>query len=252
MRFFADVVQVDTEFNGEPAKIPVFYYHATAMTAIFCARMSVLKGLMPKQTYFPCPALPGVGVVAITCFEYHDTDIRPYNELSISIPMTYRRRSYVPGAALLSSLRANEFHVFIHHLPVTTKIALDGGVVVYNYPKFLSTIQFEEANGQTTVTLAEGDEVILRLTAPKIPTSTSKVLRYVTYPVKGARAQHADVLMNAKRFGMNVLPKHVQLELGENHPIARELSRAILWRRPILYQYMPECQTILYPPNCLE
>jgi hypothetical protein len=252
MRFFKDVIQIDTDFNGEPAKMPVFYYDATALTGIFWARMSVLKRLMPKKTYFPCPVFPGIGAIAITCFEYHDTDIRPYNELSISIPITYRHRSCVPGAALLSALRANEFHVFVHHLPVTTKIALDGGVVVYNYPKFLSTIEFEEKNGQIVVTLAENGDLILRLTAPKIPTPASKVLRYVTYPVKGDRAQHADVLMNAKKFGMKVNPKHVRLELGEHHAIAKELSGAILWRRPMMYQYIPECQTILYPPNRLE
>jgi len=252
MRFFENTMQIDTDFNGEPAKMPVFYYDAMAFTGIFCARMSVLKRFMPKKTFFPCSVFPGIGVIAITCFEYRDTDIRPYNEISISIPMTYRHRSCIPGVALISALRENEFHTFIHRLPVTTKIALDGGVVVYNFPKFLSTIEFEDKNGQTVVTLAENGELIFRMTAAKIPTPVSKVFRYVTYPVKDGRTQHTDVLMNAKKFGMSFNPKHVQLELGANHAVAKELNGALLWRRPILYQYMPECQAILGPPNRLE
>ena len=252
MRFFKNVMQIDADFSGEPAKIPVFYYDATALTGIFCARMSVLKRLMPKKTYFPCSVFPGIGAIAITCFQYRDTDIRPYNEISISIPITYRHRSCVPGAALISALRENEFHVFIHHLPVTTKIALDGGVVVYNFPKFLSTIDFEEKDGQTIVTLAENGDLILRMTATKIPTPASKTLRYVTYPVKDDCAQHTDVLMFAKKFGKSFNPKHLRLELGENHAIAKELGGALLRRRPIMYQYAPECQAILYGPNRLE
>jgi hypothetical protein len=252
MSFFRNVMQIDTEFNGEPAKMPVFYYSSRAFTGIFLARMSVLKRLMPKKTFHPCPVLPGIGAIAITCFEYHDTDIRPYNEISISIPITYRHRSWVPGMALLSALRENEFHVYVHRLPVTTKLALDGGVVVYNFPKFLTTIEFEDKDGQTVVTLAEGGDLILRMTAAKIPAPASKTLRYVTYPVKDDRAQHTDVLMNAKHFGRSINPRHVHLELGEHHAVARELRGTLLWRRPILYQYLPECQAILYPPNLLE
>jgi hypothetical protein len=252
MSFFKGVMQVDTEFNGEPAKIPVFYYDATALTGIFLAKMSALKRFMPKPSFHPCSVFPGVGAIAITCFQYRDTDIRPYNEISISIPMTYKCCSCVPGAALISALRRNEFHVFVHHLPVTTKIALDGGVVVYNFPKFLSTIEFEEKDGQTIVTLAENGELILRMAAVKIPTPTSKVFRYVTYPVKEGFAQHTDVLMNAKKFGQTFNPNHMRIELGERHTIAKELGGTLLWRRPILYQYAPECQAILYGPNRLE
>lgn len=252
MTFFKNVMQVDTLFNGEPARIPVFYYDVTALTGIFLARMSALKRFMPKKSYFPAPVLPGIGAIAITCFQYRDTDIRPYNELSISIPITYRRRSLIPGAALLSGLRQNEFHVYIHHLPVTTQIALDGGVVVYNYPKFFSTIDFDEKDDKTIVTLAEDGDLILKLAATKLPAQASKVLRYVTYPVKDDCAQHADVLLYAKKFGQTFNPKHMQLELGGKHPIAQELRGTLLGTRPIMSQYIPQAQTILYGPSRLE
>lgn len=252
MTFFKNVSQVDTLFNGEPAKIPVFYYDMTVLTGIFLAKMSALKRFMPKKKFHPCPVFPGVGAIAITCFQYCDTDIRPYNELSISIPMTYRCRSLVPGAALLRGLLHNEFQVYIHHLPVTTQIALDGGVVVYNYPKFLSTIAFEDDADKTVVKLGENGDPILTLTGAKIPTNTSKVFRYVTYPVKDDCAQHSDVLVNAKQFGQSFNPQQMRLELGEKHPIAKELGAALLGRRPIMYQYMPQAQAILYGPSRLE
>ncbi|MEW6201302.1 MAG: hypothetical protein AB1546_04960 [bacterium] len=252
MSFFKNVFQVDGLFGGEPAKVPVFYYDATAITGIFFARMSVLKRFMPKKTYFPSSVCPGIGAIAITCFQYRDTDIQPYNEISISIPMTYRSHCPIPSAALISGLRRNEFNVYIHRLPVTTKIALDGGVIVYNYPKFLSSIDFEEKDGETVVTLAENGEFILRVFAKKIPAGASKVYRYVTYPVKDDCAQHADVLLYAKKFGQTFNPKTMRIELGEKHEMAKELKRALLWRRPMLYQYIPEFQSILYGPSRLE
>lgn len=252
MSFFKNVYQVDGDFGGEPAKIPVFYYDAMSITGIFPAKMSALKKFMPKSSFHPAPLFPGVGAVAVTCFEYRDTDIRPYNEISVSIPMTYGTPSVVPSASLLTGLMKNRFDVFVHHLPVTTKIALDGGVNVYNYPKFLASIEFDDRGDEIVVTLAEDGETIFKVIAKKIPARDSKTYRYVTYPVKDDCAQHADVLVNAKLFGQTAAPGSLRIELGETHRIAAEYKSALLSRTALIHQYSPEFQAILYGPSRLE
>jgi len=249
--FFRNVFQVEVDFEGEPARVPIFYYDATAVTGIFYAKASVLRKFLPKKEFYPQTILPGVGAIAITCFEYRDTDIRPYNEISISIPMSYARRPWIPAWRMLSDMRRNEFHVYIHHLPVTTEIALAGGVQVYNYPKFMSEIDFDYTGDGVTVSLAEKGEMILRMRAKKMPAETEKVFRYVTYPVKDDCAQHADVLLHAKKFGQSYNPKYVGLELGK-HSISDELREAVLWNMPVMYQYTPEFESILYGPSRLE
>lgn len=252
MSFFKNVYQVEGLFGDEPAKLPVFYYDGMTITGIFLAKLSALKKLMPKKCYHPSPVFPGVGAVAITCFEYRDTDIRPYNEISFSIPMTYGRKTYIPSAALLSGLKKNQFDVYVQRLPVTTQIALDGGVTVYNYPKFLSTIDFEDKGDEIVMTLAEDGELIFRVFAKKIPANDKKIYRYVTYPVKDDCAQHADVLVNAKKFGQSISPGSMRIELGDKHKIADELRGALLSKSSLIHQYAPEFQAILYAPSRLE
>lgn len=249
-QFFSNVHQIETTFNDEPAKMPVFYYDNTAITAIFYAKTSVLRKFLPKTSYYPATVMPGVGAMAITCFEYRDTDIRAYNEVSITIPIVYGRPS-VPLMDMLPGLIKDEFHVFVHHLPVTTQVALDGGISVYNYPKFMSDIEFDYRESDVVVTLKENDELIFRLTAKKIPANKDKTIRYVTYPVKDNRAQHADVLLHARKFGQSMNPSCATLELG-GHTISHELRDALLTKRPMLYQYMPDFESILYGPSRLE
>lgn len=250
--FFKGVVQIDADLEGESVKVPVFYYDTSAITGIFLAKMSKIKTFLPKKEYHPLPVMPGIGVIAITCFNYRDTDIRPYNEISISIPMVYKTCAGLPGIKILSSLRRNEFHVYVHHLPVTTKVALDGGVMLYNLPKFIANIEFEDTGSEIHVKLEEKGELILKIAAKKISAKQSKILRYVIYPVKENFAQHADILLNATEFGLTFTPGCLKLELGENHRIAKELGEAIIWKSPILYQYLPKLQAILYPPSRLE
>lgn len=252
IEFFKGVVQLDAELSGEKVKFPIFYYDASSITGIFLAKVSKLRKIMPKKEYYPITIFPSVGLVAITALEYRDTDIRPYNELSISIIMTYKSRPFIPAVLLLSFFLKQEFHAYIHHLPVTTKVALDGGVIVYNFPKFIAQIDFKEKDDGVYVNLIDKGSHILSMKGKKIKADKCQKMRYITYPVKDGNAQHADVLVNAIKFGMSLNPSDLSLELGKEHPIAKELNDLLIFKKPIQYQYIPKFQAILYGPNRLE
>ncbi|MEW5944908.1 MAG: acetoacetate decarboxylase family protein [bacterium] len=250
--FFRGVYQIETVFEGGKAKFPIFYREASSVTALFPASMSGLRRIMPGREFHPLPVLPGVGALAVTAFNYRDTDIGPYNEVSISVPISYGAPPLLPAAGLLAALRRGEFHVYIHHLPVTTKIALDGGVIVYNYPKFLSEIAFEEAGDHVFVKLEQEGRFILSMKVGKLPAGAGRRFRFLTYPVKEGRAQVAPVLFNAGRMGVSFSGGAAELELGGEHPVAVETKKLLLRRRPLQVQYVPEFQAILYGPALLE
>ena len=250
--FFKNVYQSKVEFNGEEAQLPIFYYDASCVSGVFLAKVSMLKKFLPRKDYHPLLIAPGIGTIAINCFTYRDTDIRPYNELSISIPLSFKKRTIIPSAGLLSCLIRNEFQAYIHRLPVTTQVALDAGVDVYNYPKFIADIDFSDEQNHTIINLKEKGEFILQIEADKIPANTNKKIRYVTYPVKDDSAQHADILMNAQQFGQSFNPFRMKITLGETHEIANELRNALIGNRPLLYQYIPKLQMILYSPSRLD
>src|SRR5512140_429854 len=81
--------------------LPVFYYDNTAMTAIYTASTALVRGLLPHPDMHPIEAWPGRALVAFTAFEYRRTDIDPYNEFSISFPITFRKRG-IPGLTALT------------------------------------------------------------------------------------------------------------------------------------------------------
>src|SRR5574341_704662 len=189
-KFFSGIDQGEARVAGKKIKVPVFYYDASSVTAIFPARMRAVKEALPTADYRPLSIAPGIAVVGVTALTYRKTSIGPYNELAVTIPMLFKKRA-LPGISLIGQLLRNEFHVYIRHLPVTTQIALDGGVIVYNYPKFLSRIVFAEKADSIVVTLEEKGERILTLRGSKIPAKKSQVMRYVTYPFKDGYAHEA-------------------------------------------------------------
>lgn len=251
--FFDGVRQSEVTIAGRPAKVPIFYYDGTAMQAVFPARLGALRRLMPDPRFCPARLAPGLGAVAVTCFEYRDTDIGPYNELAISIVLNEPWfLPNLPGLALVSGLRRRQLHAWVHHLPVTTEIARAGGVDFYNYPKFIAGIDFQESEKRRVCRLSKGAEHILTLSGERIATPRSEQLQLFSHLWMDRQPQGAEFKINAVEMGVSVRPGVASLALGERHPIARELAQVIAWSRPIQYQYMARFEGILYGPEHLS
>ena len=250
--FFDGVTQADLIENGQTLKVPLFYYDGTAMTAIFPARLKALRAALPDPRFTPARLAPGVGVVGLTCFEYRDTDIAPYNELAISIILNEPYfRANLPGRALLSALRRRQFDAWVHHLPVTTEIACAAGIDYYNYPKFVASIDFSEQRGHRICRLAEGDEHILTLTGRTIGARRPGGLQFFSHLWMDRQPQSSEFKIGAAAMGERFWPGAAHLTLGRRHPIARELDAMLLSRRPIYYHYLARFEGILYGPEHL-
>ncbi|MFI4977904.1 MAG: acetoacetate decarboxylase family protein [Solirubrobacterales bacterium] len=251
--FFDGVAQSEVVIAGQPVKVPIFYYDGTATQAVFAARLGALRRLMPDPRFCPARLAPGLGAIAVTCFEYRDTDIGPYNELAISVVLNEPWfLGNLPGRALISSLRRRQLHAWVQHLPVTTEIARAAGVDLYNYPKFIAGIDFHESEQRRICRLSEGAEHILTLSGERIATPRSEQLQLFSHLWMDHQPQNSEFKINAIEMGVSLRGGVASLELGDRHPIARELADLIAWHRPLQYQYMARFEGILYGPEHLS
>lgn len=248
--FFEGVSQEPVVVAGQPIKVPLFYYQGTSMTAVFPARYGALKRLMPDARFVPARLAPGLGVVAITAFEYGDTDVGPYNELAISVLLSYPSFCLnAPGRALLAANRQGQVHAYVHHLPVTTEVARAGGVDFYNYPKFIADIDFSQTADWRQCNLEAAGEQILTLHGRRLPTPRSQRLQAFSHIYMNRQPQSSEFDINATSLGVSFRGSAARLELGDRHPIARELAGLLVSRRPLQYQYSVDFEGILHGPD---
>ncbi len=250
--FFDRVEQVELEWSGKKWRLPIFYRAARMFTLVLPANYLALRKMLPDVRLRPAQLVPGVGAVHLTAFEYYDTDVEPYNEFAIGILVNNPNLMAVPGYNVLRQLIQNQFYTFIHHLPVTTDLALRAGIDFYNYPKLICAIDFEDTNDWITCRLAEGDEMICRIKGRKLSASRSGIMKFFCQLYDEDQPQQAEMKINARRFSILQGPGNGELELGANHPFALELKKAILTNMPFLYMYVPDLQAILYGPEHLS
>jgi hypothetical protein len=248
--FFKGIMQWEIESTGLKGKLPVFYYDNTSMSAVYTAETGSVTRLLPHPAMHPVEIYPGRCLVALTAFEYRRTDIDPYNELSISIIIGFDRRP-LPGVTILGQMMSRCFRAYILHLPVTTERARAGGVDLYGYPKFLAEITFRRERSFIECTLAERGSTILRMRGPVLETCRGKTIRYRTFSVKDGIPLCANVITNPIEFAQTMNGRSVELEIGPSHAISEELRKMELSRRPILYQYSPVNEAVLFGPRNL-
>lgn len=250
--FFEGVSQTEVSLGGQTAKMPVLYYDAGTVAASFPARLGALRRLMPDPRISPARLAPGLGVVGVWCGEFRDTDIGPYNEVAISVALNEPWfRSNLPGRALLAEMRRRQLHGWEHHAAVTTEIVRAGAVEFYNIPMFIARVEFEETPKQRVCRLYEGQEHILTLSGKRIATPRSEPYQFFNHPWMDGQPQSFEFKVNATAMGISRRPGAASLELGDRHPIARELAGLLVSRRPIQYAYVPRFEAILFAPEHL-
>jgi len=242
---FKGIKQWDFEHAGRKFRLPVFYYDNTSITAIYTASTNKVKKLLPYPSMNPIEMFPGRCMVAFTAFEYRKTDIDPYNEFSIAFLIAFDRVQ-VPGLTALWQMARRCFTAYVWKLPVTTEIARFGGVELYGYPKFLADITFERSSGWIGCRLSEKGENILNLKGKVLPTARGKITRFVTYSITEGIPVTANVVVDPVKFAQSRDGQSAILELGAKHPIASVLKEIQLSAGPVMYQFSPVTEAVLF------
>lgn len=248
--FFEGVRQADIDLDGDLCKMPIFYYDGEAMSGVFAARLSVLRKMLPDRRLTPARLAPGVGAISITCFEYRESDVGTYNELAVGIVLSHpARRLNIPGRAMLGGLLRGQLDAYVHQLPVTTDLALRAGRELWNFPKFVTPIDYEEDATTRTCHLTQDGQQILTMRVPKMAGGSAQQIQLLTHTYQDGQPQGGEFKLAAQRFGWTLRPGTAQLELGDSHPIATELASALLSTRSIAAAYTPAVEGILFGPT---
>jgi hypothetical protein len=248
--FFKEVVQLEVSAGAFKGKVPILYYDCTSLTAIYTASTAEVKPYLPHPDMRLMEFVPGRCLVTFTAFEYRSTDIGPYNEFSIACLVRFRQVQ-IPGLSVARHLLTRSFPAYVWHLPVTTEIARAGGVELYGYPKFIGDIEFRRSEGWIECSLAEQGTHILTLKGKVLPTARGRAMKYVTYSLKDGVPLVTNVCVNPVEYAQSTTRSDAELEIGTAHSICDELRGIGLGTRPLIYQFCPVNQAILFAGRSL-
>lgn len=244
--FLSRVEQVEANIGELGFKLPLIVRDARIFSAVFPASIHKLRRLLPNEDLSPAQLLPGMGIVQLTAYEYSDTDIGPYNEFSVVIPLSSPRFAKIPFYNLFKARTVREVHNFLLHRAADAEAAVRILKDHHLWPQFLASIEFTESDDWVTCEVKEDGELICRLRGRKIPAQHMDVVRVFIYTPQHPQPQRADI--NPDLSATTQGSSNAELALGSSHPIAVELSETLRSLKPRMYTYGPRWQLIAYGP----
>jgi len=221
------------------------------MFGFFPAKSSKVKELLPariKEKFKVPELIPGLTMCGIAGFMYKNSSLGPYNEVAITFPVKQKQKMKPNIFVLnLTDIIRGEFHVYVRHLPVTTKIAKEAGVIIYNYPKFIADIEFQ--NGSSFI-LAENKKEILSFKIRKDQRLKFKIKKkkflFSTYQEKDEAIIKAEVL--AEGENISLLPGGAEISFNKETQIGKELDDVLISKKAIMSMAIENLKSILYLP----
>jgi hypothetical protein len=236
--------------NGDVLALPVRYFDYASISAVFPASAAQVRRLLPSDRLRLVSLLPGTTAVYLAAMEYRHFSARadgaenePYNEVAVMFPVQRASAANVPLLPLLMPERYPTFGWYVHRLPVTTELALDGGILAWGFPKFLAEITFTESDRTRSCRLRADGKEILTLEVEKVPARPRRMVEHL-YNIKDGEILRTPFEFQGE-YGTATLRGGASYTLGD-HPIADELRGLKMGHVALMREYSPRLQALLH------
>jgi hypothetical protein len=239
--FFSGIKQATLPVGAARALVPLFYRDMAYLGIYLLAPLDKVRNLLPSSRMHPYRLTPWHCIVTITASQYRESDIGPYNAVSVGVPFTLDSKTPV----LTGSLRRPPAvpMIYLLHLPVTTDLARATGEAFAQYPEFLAEIGFTDGDDWVDCQARAGGKSILRLSGRKVAVHPFPRQRVCPVTLAGDRLLRSELNCSAGACGSSRKRSDVRLEFGD-HPVAKKLQELKLGR-VLEYQYYPAGQALL-------
>jgi hypothetical protein len=242
--FFKGIYQIEVKSGSYSIKYPVFYKEIAYLGLFLLAPLDKIRDILPSKRMNPFRLSPWHSMFTITSTQYKNSDIGPYNQVSIGIPFVLDNQTplftgiihKVPDVPLIYTL----------HLPVTTEQARDSGIEMANYPEFLADINFSKENNWINCKTDSEGQNILSLKCREIPVKLFPRQRVFVVTQKNDQLLRSEFNFSETLVGISKKQSDVGLEFGD-HPIGQKI-KDLYSGKVLQYQYCPAGQAILSTP----
>lgn len=228
----------EVQLRGARFRLPVAYHRSDGFEAILGADLGRIRDTLPTDALHPVRLSGDRAAVLVGAYRYHDVTMRtaggetvaipPYGEVLIGALVTTR-----PAPPILPLLAPARFGTggFVMALPVTTRVACDGGRAWWGLPKFVADMDFLDDEAERTLLLEEGDRRVLSLTVRpggRLATDLTPTRVYGVLDGTLLEVAMPGIAVRREQYG----PAGGTVALGD-HPVADELRRLGVRGRPL-------------------
>lgn len=151
--------------DGE-TEMPILYYKDACAYFYFTADAEAVQKRLPSDNLHVVKVSPTRCMVALATYNCIHASVGSYGE-TVMVAICTQDKVPKGPLPLIRQARDAHFGTFVFRCPVTTQWAMDGGRIMWNYPKFISDMTFTSNGRYFECRLSSEGKRIFDLRAPK-------------------------------------------------------------------------------------
>jgi hypothetical protein len=237
--------------DGREVGFPVRVNRAAVLFNAFVVDSRVAQGMIEGSGYRVAELLPGRAILQLVLVDYRENDLGDYNEAAINFPVCApgERRPF-PFFGTLAGIARGSLSNYVYRMPVDQGFTTHAGRFIWGFPKWVSRIDIEFGRERASGSFIDEGERVFSIGAKAGGSREQKEQRVSTLAIREGRAwkTYGTTGGAGLTFGLGgELP-----EIGEKHPLARELRALGLPKRPLFSMSMTHARMQFDPPECVE
>lgn len=233
--------------DGRELSLPMDIADCALLVQVFSAPARAVDALLQAAGLRAARLWPGTSAVTLMGVRYRDNPLGDYDEAVISLP------AYPPGvraAPLLGGLdvllgRASHF---IHAMPVDQELTAHAGRFMWGYPKFLAQLQVTLEEREARARFEHDGELVF---AMRVPAGGSRraAESASNLTLRGGQLRRIEASFEGE--GLSLKLGGAAPEIGQRHPLARDLRSLGLPKRPLLSASLARARARFQPAESL-
>lgn len=235
--------------DGE-TELPILYYRDECAYFLFTADAEEVQKRLPSDRLKVVRVARNRCVVALATYYYIHASVGSYGE-TVMIAMSVHDKEPKGPLPLLLQARDPNYGTFVFHCPVTTYWAMRGGRAMWNYPKFISNMEFTSNSVYFENKLSAEGKKIFDLRCPKRGRLTRD-----TSPQRCFLAQNGNlVTAGIPAYGIcetAVFPRDACVKVYPGHPMSDDWIAIKASKHPFMTQHYYGHMASLEPKQIIE
>jgi hypothetical protein len=218
--------------DGKKINFPVEVADAAMLLNGFLVDSKAAQAMIQDSGFTVVELFPGKAILQLLAVDYRKNDLGDYNEAAIIFPvLTPGEKKPFPFFGPLSAMAKGSMGNFVYRMPVDQEFTTHAGRYIWGFPKWLSRIDIEFGESTARGTFIDEQELVFSISAKAGGKTISKQQRAASLAIRDGRAWKT--FGTSTGSGLTFSLGGVMPEIGDSHPLAKELRALGMPKKPM-------------------
>ena len=235
-RFTNDICSKNSENNytidGREISFPVVVSEASMLMNGFLVNAKAAQAMLVGTGFRVVEIFPGKAILQLLAVDYKENDLGNYNEGAIIFPvLTPGEKKPFPFFGALKRMGNGTIGNFVYRMPVDQEFTTHAGRFIWGFPKWVSRVDIEFGASVARGTFIDEDELVYSIAAKTGGNGAPNEQRAASLAIRDGRALKTYGTNSSS--GLTFSLGGETPEIGDSHPLAKELRTLGLPKKPI-------------------